>query len=346
MDKLIPIDYANPERPTVSGRELHKFLNIETPYAKWFGRMVEYGFTEGEDFVTLVGQKCPTNNPKNPVTERTDHQLTIPMAKELCMLQRNERGKQARRYFIAVEEQWNSPEAVMRRAILIADKKVKQLQKTNRMLLAENMELKEDAEYARAICLGNACRTTTEIAKDYGYSSAEKLNIVLHALGVQYKTSSGQWVLYAEHCGKGYTKTRKTKPITRSDGSVSVHSTTVWTEAGQRFIYKKLKEFRILPCNENHAELLNGSDVQGEQLTMDDLEGESEMKKTTMPDWCVAVKKAMIDHDDMTVTELAKETGFSRSHISQVVNGVLVPSENVQGAIEKCLNISGVVYRS
>lgn len=70
------------------------------------------------------------------------------------------------------------------------------------------------------------------------------------------------------------------------------------------------------------------------------------MKKTTMPDWCVAVKKAMIDHDDMTVTELAKETGFSRSHISQVVNGVLVPSENVQGAIEKCLNISGVAYRS
>ena len=57
------------------------------------------------------------------------------------------------------------------------------------------------------------------------------------------------------------------------------------------------------------------------------------MKKTTMPDWCVAVKKAMIDHDDMTVTELAKETGFSRSHISQVVNGVLVPSENVQGAV-------------
>lgn len=70
------------------------------------------------------------------------------------------------------------------------------------------------------------------------------------------------------------------------------------------------------------------------------------MKKTTMPDWCVAVKKAMIDHDDMTVTELAKETGFSRSHISQVVNGVLMPSENVQGAIEKCLNISGVAYRS
>ena len=41
-----------------------------------------------------------------------DHQLTIPMAKELCMIQRNERGKQARQYFLAVEAQWNSPELV------------------------------------------------------------------------------------------------------------------------------------------------------------------------------------------------------------------------------------------
>ena len=52
MDNLIPICYDNPERPTVSGRELHDFLNIETPYAKWFSRMAEGGFfTEGEDFV-------------------------------------------------------------------------------------------------------------------------------------------------------------------------------------------------------------------------------------------------------------------------------------------------------
>ena len=70
------------------------------------------------------------------------------------------------------------------------------------------------------------------------------------------------------------------------------------------------------------------------------------MKKAQLPEWCVAVKKAMIDHDDMTVTELAKETGYSRQHVSQVVNGVLVPSENMQGAIEKCLSISGVPYKS
>ena len=177
MDKLIPIDYSNPERPTVSGRELHKFLGIDTPYAKWFGRMVEYGFTEGKDFV-LVAQKCATNNPRNPVKNDRlqggsgrkvahevldknvqnplggrpgiDHQLTIPMAKELCMLQRNERGKLARRYFLAVEEQWNSPEAVMRRAVLLADKKVKLLQSEKRELaehLGSAADLAKDFKY-------------------------------------------------------------------------------------------------------------------------------------------------------------------------------------------------------
>lgn len=339
MDKQIPIDYANPERPTVSGRELHEFLQVGADYRHWFPRMVEYGFTEGEDFNPVKIDRVQNEGGRKVTRTVDDHQLTILMAKELCMLQRNERGKQARRYFIAVEEQWNSPEAVMRRAILIADKKVKQLQKTNQMLLAENMELKKDAEYARALCMGDNCRTVTEIAKDYGYSSAEKLNLVLHALGVQYKTSGGQWVLYAEHCGKGYTKTRKTKPITRSDGSVSVHSTTVWTEAGQRFIYKKLKEFRILPCAEGYAELPGTSGAQGEQLTMDSLEGESEMKKVPLPEWCVSVKKAMVERDDMSVTELAKEIGYSRAHVSQVINGTMVPSANIKSAIESCLNL-------
>lgn len=69
------------------------------------------------------------------------------------------------------------------------------------------------------------------------------------------------------------------------------------------------------------------------------------MKKAQLPEWCVAVKKAMIDHNDMTVTELAKETGYSRTHVSQVVNGVLVPSDAIQSAIEQRLDIRGVPYK-
>ena len=158
------------------------------------------------------------------------------------MIQRNERGKQARQYFLAVEAQWNSPEAVMRRAVLIADRKVKELQSVNRSLLAENNDLKPDAEYARAVCVGKNCRTTTSLAKDYGLS-AEKLNSILHGLKIQYKTSDGQWVLYAKYCGKGYTKNRKSTPFQHK-------STTVWTEAGQRFIYEQLKAVGMLPSVE------------------------------------------------------------------------------------------------
>ena len=103
LKSLIPVSYDNPERPTVSGRELHEFLGIKSRYNDWFNNMTAYGFAENVDYVSLT---------KNLVNggRSTDHQLTIPMAKELCMIQRNERGKQARQYFLAVEAQWNSPE--------------------------------------------------------------------------------------------------------------------------------------------------------------------------------------------------------------------------------------------
>lgn len=250
LSNLIPISYDNPERPTVSGRELHEFLKIDTPYAKWFGRMVEGGFfTEGEDFATVDKNVLRADGTQMPQIQH-DHQLTIPMAKELCMIQRNERGKQARQYFLAVEAQWNSPEEVMRRAVLIAQKQNDQLKAVNKQLLAENNDLKPDAEYARAVCVGKNCRTTTTIAKDYGLI-AEKLNSILHGLKIQYKTSDGQWVLYAKYCGKGYTKNRKSTPFQhKSTGEWDTKNTTVWTEAGQRFIYEQLKAVGMLPSVE------------------------------------------------------------------------------------------------
>lgn len=246
LSNLIPISYDNPERPTVSGRELHNFLEVTTRYNDWFNRMTEYGFTEGEDYYSFLSNRSDGLAGK----PRTDHQLTIPMAKELCMIQRNERGKQARQYFLAIEAQWNSPEAVMRRAVLIAQKQNDQLKAANRQLLAENSDLKPDAEYARAVCVGKNCRTTTSLAKDYGLS-AEKLNSILHGLKIQYKTSDGQWVLYAKYCGKGYTKNRKSTPFQhKSTGEWDTKNTTVWTEAGQRFIYEQLKAVGMLPSVE------------------------------------------------------------------------------------------------
>lgn len=242
LKSLIPVSYDNPERPTVSGRELHEFLQVDSNYTTWFKRMCEYGFTEGEDYVPILENRSDGLAGK----PRTDHQLTIPMAKELCMIQRNERGKQARQYFLAVEAQWNSPEAVMRRAVLIAQKQNDQLKAVNKQLLDENSDLKPDAEYARAVCIGDNCRTATSIAKDYGMSG-EKLNSILHGLKIQWKNSDGQWVLYAKYSGKGYTKNRKGRPFEHNSGKITTPNTTVWTEAGQQFIYEQLKAIGLTP---------------------------------------------------------------------------------------------------
>lgn len=90
-------------RQLVSGRELHEFLEIGTKYKDWFRRMVEYGFEEEIDFIR-VAQKRPTNNLKNPVTTVIDHAISIDMAKEISMIQRTEKGKAARQYFINCEK--------------------------------------------------------------------------------------------------------------------------------------------------------------------------------------------------------------------------------------------------
>ena len=123
MNELIKVNYDNADRPTVSGRELWEALEVETPYKKWFDRMAEYGFSENLDFWTNLSESTGGR-------PSTDHQLTIPMAKELCMLQRTEKGKFWRQYFINVEEKWNSPEAIMARALQLSNVKMKQLETT------------------------------------------------------------------------------------------------------------------------------------------------------------------------------------------------------------------------
>jgi len=118
MQELIAVNYDG-EYPSVSGRELHEALEIDRPYTMWIERMLEYGFVAEKDYL-LVEQICETNNPKNPMTQRSEHMLSVSMAKELCTLQRSEKGKQFRKYFIKCEDAWNSPEKIMERALYIA----------------------------------------------------------------------------------------------------------------------------------------------------------------------------------------------------------------------------------
>ena len=108
---------GNKDKPTVSGRTLHESLEIKTRYNDWFPRMCEYGFTEGQDFYSVL---CESTGGR----PSTDHMITISMAKELCMLQRSEIGSKCRRYFISIEEKMNDPDAVIQRGYELAKKKL------------------------------------------------------------------------------------------------------------------------------------------------------------------------------------------------------------------------------
>ena len=136
MNDLIRIDYGH-ENPTVSGRELHAALEVNTDYPHWFSRMCEYGFEEGKSYRAILTDRSD-GLPGKP---STDHVLSIPMAKELCMLQRNEQGKKFRQYFISVEEAWNSPDKIMERALQIAHRRALEAERRIFALGEENEAL-------------------------------------------------------------------------------------------------------------------------------------------------------------------------------------------------------------
>ena len=121
MNELIKTKQSDEGEILVTGRDLHDFLEITTPYSIWFKRMSEYGFSEGLDFITKMLESSGGRPSIN-------HHLKIDMAKEISMLQRNEKGKQARQYFIELEKKWNSPEMIVQRAMEIQNKKVKLLE--------------------------------------------------------------------------------------------------------------------------------------------------------------------------------------------------------------------------
>ena len=146
MNELIKVNYDG-ERPTVLGRDLHEFLEVGTAYKDWFPRMCEYGFAEGIDFNLLKNERVQNEGGRQVCRVMEDAQLTIEMAKEIAMLQRNEKGKIARQYFIQLEKDWNSPEKVMARALRIAENEIKQLSSLNSALTVENTIMKPKAEY-------------------------------------------------------------------------------------------------------------------------------------------------------------------------------------------------------
>ena len=240
MNNLINVTLNENQEPVVSGRDLHKALEVKTPYDKWFPRMAEYGFTDGEYFSTFLS-KSTGGRPRH------DHVLKLDMAKEIAMIQRTDKGKEVRQYFIQVEKDFNSPEKIMARALKIADRKIIGLEHKNEALQLELEEARKQTDYLDLILQTKDMLTTTQIAQDYGLS-ANKFNQILKQVGIQRKVN-GQWILYTKYQGKGYIASR-TFDYVGKDNKVHSKITTVWTQLGRRFIYEKLKDNDIYPLIE------------------------------------------------------------------------------------------------
>ncbi|RDY20427.1 phage antirepressor KilAC domain-containing protein [Criibacterium bergeronii] len=240
MNELIKVDTNEKGEVIVSGRELHKFLELGTDYKKWFDRMIEYGFTESVDFAT-VSQKCLIAN--GGYQEKIDHAIKLDMAKELAMIQRNEKGKQARQYFISVEKEFNSPEKIMARALRIADETIAklttsiktkdeqlQLQKP-KVLFAETVETSESS-----ILVGELSKYLKQKGVDIGQN---RLFGWLRDNGYLIKQKGENYNLPTQYSMDLGVMEVKKRTINNPDGSIRTTSTPKVTGKGQIYFVNK-----------------------------------------------------------------------------------------------------------
>lgn len=234
MNELIKVHYDNADRPTVSGRELHEALEVKTAYKDWFPRMCEYGFSKGVDFNPLIFEQVRTEGERQVAREITDHQITIPMAKELCMLQRTDKGKQMRQYFIAVEEQWNSPDAIMARALQLSNAKLKQLQVTVSELTVENQIMKPKAEHFDDLVDRNLLTGIRETAKEFQIKQKDFVTFLMDKKYL-YRDKKGKLMPYAKPLQDGLFELKETK-----------NDATAWSGSQTMITPKGRETFRLL----------------------------------------------------------------------------------------------------
>jgi anti-repressor protein len=228
MNELIKITYNN-DRPAVSARDLHDFLEVKTAYKDWFPRMCEYGFTEGEDFCSFLSESTGGRPAQDAV-------LTIDMAKELCMIQRNEKGKQARQYFLQIEKDWNSPEKVMARALQIAGDKLKRLESkveadAPKVLFADAVSASKTS-----ILVGELAKLLKQNGVDIGQ---HRLFRWMRENGYLIRRNGTDFNMPTQKSMDLGLFTVKETAITHSDGTVTVSKTTKVTGKGQQYFIQK-----------------------------------------------------------------------------------------------------------
>ena len=236
MNELLKIDLNENQEPIISGRELHEVLEVKTKYKDWFPRMVEYGFVEDVDYTPLIFEH-PQN--KQPTI---DHALKLDMAKEIAMIQRNEKGKQVRQYFIEVEKEYNSPEKIMARALNIANKQLETLTLVNKQQEQQIKELQPKALFAESVEASKTSILIGELAKILKQNGVDtgqnKLFERLREEGYLMKGGSSRNLPTQKAMELGLFEIKESVH-NNPDGSIRVNKTTKVTGKGQIYFINK-----------------------------------------------------------------------------------------------------------
>ncbi|HEM6456421.1 TPA: phage antirepressor KilAC domain-containing protein [Streptococcus suis] len=233
MNEIINVSVNDNQEPVVSGRQLHEALGVNSNYTTWFDRMTEYGFTENEDYVLLSNFGNQTGRGGH---NKVDHVIKLDMAKEIAMIQRTDRGKQVRQYFIQVEKDFNSPEKIMARALLLADKKVHQLET---QIEAD----KPKVLFADAVSASHSSILVGDLAKlisQNGFKiGANRLFAWLRENGYLIKRKGSDWNMPTQKSMELGLFEIKETTITHADGHISISKTVKVTGKGQQYFINK-----------------------------------------------------------------------------------------------------------
>ena len=194
--------------------------------------MVEYGFTENQDFLLNNFVKQTGRGGHNKV----DHVIKLDMAKEIAMIQRTARGKKVRQYFIQVEKDFNSPEKIMARALLMADQKVHKLE-------AQIEANKPKVLFADAVSASHTSILVGDLAKlisQNGFKiGANRLFSWLRDNGYLIKKRGASWNMPTQKSMElGLFEIKETN-IQHADGHISINKTSKVTGKGQQYFINK-----------------------------------------------------------------------------------------------------------
>jgi anti-repressor protein len=238
MNEIIKINYEA-EQPTVSARDLHEGLEIKSNFTTWFDRMCEYGFTENDYKKCFPNLESGCNGGQNMV----DYQISVDMAKQICMIQRSEKGRQYRQYFLDLEKAWNTPEQVMARALKVAGQTIDKLKGENAGLLEDVQRMRPKAIFADAVATSHSSILIGDLAKlikQNGVDIGQKrLFAWMRGNGYLIKRNGSDWNMPTQKSMEMGLFEVKESTVNNPDGSVRINKTTKVTGKGQQYFINK-----------------------------------------------------------------------------------------------------------